>query len=187
MEKRGPLSRYAKRCEFYKPMILAIFAYQNSSKRGRVVFSGERDEGKGEATMSLFDETICKECTWRSNTLSCSSHDAQDTCPGFSNMACGSCHESPCKCHNIAEAGDGDSMSDEYVWLAGWYATRLHAVKATELERLKKARLTSFESECGAWVGDEPLSEWAKKKLAAGVPHCKRCERKIKNTPTSNP
>jgi hypothetical protein len=28
-------------------MMLAIFAYQNSSKRGRMVSSVERDEGKG--------------------------------------------------------------------------------------------------------------------------------------------
>lgn len=83
--------------------------------------------------------------------------------------------------------GKEREMDEEYVWLAGWYATRLHAVKVTELERLKKEGKIDFRSKCGAWVSEEPRSEWAEKKLAAGIPRCKHCERKIKNAPTSQP
>lgn len=85
-------------------------------------------------------------------------------------------------------------MDDEYVWLAGWYATRLHAVNVKYLEimrddfsKYKTEREPWIKSVCGAWVREEPKTEWAAKKIAKGIPKCKHCERMIKNTPTSKP
>jgi hypothetical protein len=77
-------------------------------------------------------------------------------------------------------------MSKEYVWLAGWYATRLHAVKVTELERLRESEF-EFRSECGVLVREKPRTEWAAKRISEGIPRCKHCERRIKNTVSDQP
>lgn len=68
-------------------------------------------------------------------------------------------------------------MEDDYVWLAGWCVTKLHAVKKDDLEAVEDKWLKSV---CGAWVERAPSVEWAKRKLEKGVLKCKHCERKIK-------
>lgn len=72
-------------------------------------------------------------------------------------------------------------MEDDYVWLAGWYVTKLHAVKKEELGTADEHDW--LKSVCGAFVRKTPqaeLREWQNKKLEKGVLRCKHCERKIK-------
>lgn len=67
-----------------------------------------------------------------------------------------------------------------YKWWAGWYATRLHAVHANVHDH---AHLVSL---CGAWVYgpthviNRRPGGWRERLLRKGVPHCKRCEAKIR-------
>lgn len=56
-------------------------------------------------------------------------------------------------------------------WLSGWYASRLHAVREVTAQGMSPQR-----SICGAWVYDFPPTRWARKKVDAGVPHCRHCE-----------
>lgn len=59
------------------------------------------------------------------------------------------------------------------MWLAGWYATRLHAYTGLPLGGSTK----SVQALCGAFVTEIPQTEWAAKKLKNGIAHCKRCEK----------
>jgi hypothetical protein len=45
-------------------------------------------------------------------------------------------------------------------WLAGWYATRLHAVPEDQAQATKDAR----QALCGAWVYGQARTEWAEKR-----------------------
>lgn len=68
-------------------------------------------------------------------------------------------------------------VTGSVIWLPGWYASRLHAVPSTS--RLPEHRLDTVTAICGQQVYKEAQTEWAKRYLERGVPHCKRCERKI--------
>lgn len=68
-----------------------------------------------------------------------------------------------------------------YVWLAGWYATKLHATRKELLRLPANGDYGSIRAECGAWVYKKPRTAWAAKKMDKGIPHCKHCER-ILNT-----
>ena len=56
-------------------------------------------------------------------------------------------------------------------WLSGWYASRLHAVREVTAQGISPQR-----SICGALVYAFPPTRWARKKVDAGVPHCRHCE-----------
>lgn len=60
-------------------------------------------------------------------------------------------------------------------WLAGWYATRLHAVPEAQAQPTKDAR----QGLCGAWVYGMPRTEWAEKRVAAGLQTCGHCKRRL--------
>lgn len=62
-------------------------------------------------------------------------------------------------------------MKDEdgVFWLAGWYATRLHA------SNTKPGDGRSTQALCKAWVYADPRTEWAQRKVDKGPPRCKRC------------
>lgn len=60
-------------------------------------------------------------------------------------------------------------------WLAGWYATRLHAVPEAQAQPTKDAR----QAMCGAWVYGVPRTEWAEKRVAAGLKTCGHCKRRL--------
>lgn len=57
-----------------------------------------------------------------------------------------------------------------YVWLAGWYATKLHATS-------KGATSGEVRGLCGAWVYKTPKTNWARKRIEKGISRCKHCER----------
>jgi hypothetical protein len=59
------------------------------------------------------------------------------------------------------------------MWLAGWYATRLHYLTGSDPGPGPHSAL------CGAYVYAKPSTEWAEKKINAGLPHCKHCERRL--------
>ena len=63
-------------------------------------------------------------------------------------------------------------MSEEFVWKAVHYATRLHAVH----KDVKFLGRKPVRSVCGEWVYDNPRTMFAENRLKRGVPHCKRCE-----------
>lgn len=63
-------------------------------------------------------------------------------------------------------------------WLAGWYATKLHAVPSAT--QTPDHPWTPIESRCGAWVYITPRTEWAARRIENGLPRCKHCERIIK-------
>jgi ribosomal protein L37AE/L43A len=71
----------------------------------------------------------------------------------------------------------GDSAaSPNYTWMAGWYATRLHAVEnlTNQPEKFDK----SVQAICGAWVYPNPKTDWARRKLEQKQPpKCKICLR----------
>lgn len=69
-------------------------------------------------------------------------------------------------------SGSEYSPPSGYAWLAGWYATRLHAVKDGAFECSD-----GIQSVCGAWVYRAPRTEWAAKNMQLGIPRCKHCER----------
>jgi len=75
-------------------------------------------------------------------------------------------------------------MSDQYRWLAGWYATRLHAVKADAGRTNYNDKLmpTEFVAECGAHVYEVPPTNWAQARFAQGLPRCKHCERRFEKS-----
>ena len=60
--------------------------------------------------------------------------------------------------------------------LAGWYATKLHAVDNNAASR------NGVESQaiCGAWVVENSRTEWHARRLELGVPKCKKCEKLLK-------
>lgn len=60
-------------------------------------------------------------------------------------------------------------------WLAGWYATRLHAVPEDQAQPTKVER----QALCGAWVYGVPRTEWAEKRVAAGLKTCGHCKRRL--------
>ena len=60
-------------------------------------------------------------------------------------------------------------------WLAGWYATRLHAVPEDQAQATKDAR----QALCGAWVYGQARTEWAEKRVAAGLKTCGHCKRRL--------
>lgn len=62
-------------------------------------------------------------------------------------------------------------MSDTPIWLAGWYATKLHAVDRGVHQDTDFA----FPALCGARVYASPHTEWAARRLAKNPPKCKRC------------
>lgn len=64
---------------------------------------------------------------------------------------------------------------DDHVWLAGWYATKLHAVPIGDLP----SGQTAGNGVCGAWVYAEPRTDWAARRVANGLPRCRHCERKL--------
>ena len=71
-------------------------------------------------------------------------------------------------------------MEDDYVWLAGWNVTKMHAV---EKEKMSDDDDNWIRSMCGAYVRQTPpkeLMDWTVKELSKGVLRCKRCERNIK-------
>lgn len=68
----------------------------------------------------------------------------------------------------------------EYCWLAGWYASRLHAVPTDKVPSGHQ----KAQGVCGNWVYGQPPTPWAIKKFNNGVPRCKHCER-ILGTPNS--
>lgn len=69
---------------------------------------------------------------------------------------------------------------NEYVWLANWYATRLHAVNNKKFKIRKERGNSTTESICGgALVEHEPQTEWAANRIEEGIPRCKRCEKML--------
>ena len=66
-------------------------------------------------------------------------------------------------------------MTGSVIWKSGWYASRLHAV-ASETE-FPEGRYGTVRSLCGQYVYAAPPTEWARRYVERGVPHCKRCER----------
>lgn len=58
-------------------------------------------------------------------------------------------------------------------WLAGWYATKLHAIETIP------DGISNGRSICGAFVYRYPRTLWAKKRFDKGLPHCKHCERML--------
>ena len=64
------------------------------------------------------------------------------------------------------------------VWLAGWYATRLHAVLCHDQSKLPMGRRSYIESECGQIVY-AIHTDWAQRRIGRGIPRCKHCERII--------
>lgn len=68
----------------------------------------------------------------------------------------------------------------EYRWLAGWYATKLHAVQGKDMSELHDYE----DAKCGAIVYYFAKTEWAARKIRDGLPRCKRCEQIIKKETT---
>jgi len=66
---------------------------------------------------------------------------------------------------------------ENHKWLAGWSATRLHAVHNRTLRMGTTGDYGSYRAECGAWVYKEPRTWWAAKRIDTGVARCKHCER----------
>ena len=62
----------------------------------------------------------------------------------------------------------------DYMWLPGWYATKLHAVSQ---DKELPVGMGSIMAECGAFIYGKAPTEWAQRKVDKGVPHCKKCER----------
>lgn len=60
-------------------------------------------------------------------------------------------------------------------WLAGWYATRLHAVHKDAVPDGKDGA----QAVCGKWVYAQPRTNRAARKIAAGLTRCKHCERQL--------
>lgn len=60
-------------------------------------------------------------------------------------------------------------------WLTGWYANRLHAVPEDKAQPTKDER----RALCGAWVSGVPRTEWAEKRVAAGLKTCGHCKRRL--------
>lgn len=67
------------------------------------------------------------------------------------------------------------AMAGQVKWLAGWYATRLHAVPESYAEPTKVPR----QAICGAWVTGQPRTDWAEKRIAAGLQTCSHCRRRL--------
>lgn len=61
-------------------------------------------------------------------------------------------------------------------WLPGWYASRLHAIPVDKIPQGQNEE----ESLCGAYVFGKAPTDWAQRRVDKGVPHCKRCERKLR-------
>lgn len=72
-----------------------------------------------------------------------------------------------------AAAGSGYAGPACSAWLAGWYATKLHAV----VDGATVIPDQSIKSVCGAWVYREPRTDWAAKNIRRGLSRCKHCER----------
>lgn len=66
-------------------------------------------------------------------------------------------------------------------WLAGWYATRLHAVVGPPPQKSDG----SVQSACGAWVDAVPRTEWAARAVAKGIKRCAHCERILAKRPAN--
>lgn len=69
-------------------------------------------------------------------------------------------------------AGESSPAPDGSAWLAGWYATKLHAVPD-----FASRTIDTLKAVCGAWVFRTPRTEWAAKNIQRGLTHCKHCER----------
>lgn len=68
-------------------------------------------------------------------------------------------------------------MNNMMKWLPGWYASRLHAVQADKAPGLEGRQ--QAQAVCGAWVYGKAPTEWAQRYVDRGVPHCKRCQKKL--------
>ena len=60
-------------------------------------------------------------------------------------------------------------------WLPGWYASRLHALPADKVPLGRQQE----KSLCGEYVYGNAPTDWAKRRIDKGVPHCKRCEKML--------
>ena len=65
-----------------------------------------------------------------------------------------------------------------YVWCAGWYATKLHAVPVAK-HCATETKYADMESVCGAYVYKEARTPWAERKIEKGIAKCKHCERML--------
>lgn len=65
-----------------------------------------------------------------------------------------------------------------YVWCAGWYATKLHAVPVAK-HCGTDTKYAEMKSVCGAYVYKEARTPWAESKIKKGVARCKHCERML--------
>lgn len=103
------------------------------------------------------------------------------TCDKFDTKLCGTvkphkdCLNTGMDNHQAASKA-GSAEVPGYVWLAGWYATKLHAVSAEELDK----ETSSKRPVCGSgYVYEKVRTPWAMKKIKNGVAKCKHCERML--------
>jgi len=75
-------------------------------------------------------------------------------------------------------------MSDGHRWLVGWYATRLHAVKADDAGTNYNygTMPTEYVAECGVRVYETPPNDWARERLDGGLPRCSFCEKHVEES-----
>ena len=67
-------------------------------------------------------------------------------------------------------------MIKAYIWLSGWYATKLHAYP--ENAPLPEGKM-AMPAICGNYVYGKPVTAWAQRRFDKGLPYCKLCERAL--------